>query len=78
MGGRLNAPPPPSRRWKIQRPSRVRVNVQVESCAGVAPTLKKLGGHVPPLPPRLLRHCANYSYVGPIHIIRFFENFENF
>ena len=23
---------------------------------GVAPTLIKLGGHVPPLPPRLLRH----------------------
>ena len=25
MGGRSNAPPPPSRRWKIQRPSRARV-----------------------------------------------------
>ena len=25
-GGRSNAPPPPSRRWKIQRPSRARVN----------------------------------------------------
>ena len=27
MGGRSNAPPPPSRRWKIQRPSRARVNM---------------------------------------------------
>ena len=27
MGGRSNAPPPPSRRWKIQRPSRARVNI---------------------------------------------------
>ena len=33
-------------------------NVQVESWGDVAPTLKKFGGHVPPLPPRLLRHCV--------------------
>ena len=34
MGGAFKRPPPPSRRWKIQRPSRARVNQQVK--VGVA------------------------------------------
>ena len=31
-GGRSNAPPPPSRRWKIQRPSRARVKLRKDFC----------------------------------------------
>ena len=29
MGGGVQTPPPPSRRWKIQRPSRARVTIEV-------------------------------------------------
>ena len=44
-GGRSNAPPPPSRRWKIQKPSRARVNLRPGGG----------GGHFAPPPPAVFR-----------------------
>ena len=46
--------PPPSRWWKIQRPIRARVNVQVESWGALPPHLKSWVGTCP--------HCLHGSY----------------
>ena len=47
MGGAFKRPPPPSRRWKIQRPSRARVNC--------CETHSRLQPHLRPTAPRTHR-----------------------
>ena len=80
-GGGVQTPPPPSRRWKIQRPSRARVNPPPRAWAVSVPTTAWGGGGSDPIPVlsrkridverRTRRHSKDLDETLPNHFRKF-------